>query len=231
MLPHVDGQQGPLAVAQRRVGVVGVDDLQAVGSGDQPRPAGREVPHRSRGEVAVERVQRAEAPFQSGQQLAGGRVDTIRAHRLPVEGVVPGLGRTVEQRRRHVGGDHDLLQRGIGLRRPGDGSVDAGHISGVMAAVVEAHGPLGDVGREPIEGVGEGGMLDSHRRHALFWGGIGGEDSNIRRTGDQPATTGGQPANRLVGRPTASTSAANSAPELDSPSVSTPAIEAAAVVM
>ena len=72
-------------------------------------------------------------------------------------------------------------------------------------------------------------MLDSHRGRGLSEGNRGRTRiyAGPAINGDNRRSTSKQ----VVGRPTASTSAANSAPELDSPSVSTPAIEAAAVVM
>jgi hypothetical protein len=73
------------------------DDLKLAAFDNQPCPAVGEVVHSLVREGFEQRVQRSEVALDRGEQsFAGGGL--LTGQRVPVETVVPGLGRIVEQR-------------------------------------------------------------------------------------------------------------------------------------
>ena len=146
MLPHVHGEQRRLAVAvgDRGVGVVGVDDVHAaVGGFHQPGPAGAEVAGRLGVELFLELIERAELLGDRFTQCTGRLAAAVGAQAVPVEGVVPDLRGLVEQTT--LGALDDLFQGFAFVVGPFDQIVELGDVRVVVLTVMILERLFGDV--------------------------------------------------------------------------------------
>ncbi len=112
MLPHIAGQNGPLAIFERRARVARLLDGEVpVGVLDQPGPARAEQRDRRVAELLLEGGEPAEALVDGVGQRAARLAAALGRQAVPVEGVVPDLSRVVEDPPRRL--LDDLLQRQV----------------------------------------------------------------------------------------------------------------------
>src|SRR5260221_8598343 len=97
MLPHVDREQRGLPIDKRCVGVCGPGHLECIAVEHQPGPAAAKLPDGSGAELLGEAGVATEVTVDPFGDLANRHAAAGRLQRAPVEGVVPGLGRIVEQ--------------------------------------------------------------------------------------------------------------------------------------
>src|SRR5690606_21664403 len=112
VFPDITGQQRLVGRGERRGGIAGVDDVErTVGLLDQPGPARAEVAGGGLVEGVFEGVEAASLAVDGVGQLAGGRAARVGSQAVPVERVVPDLGRIVE----HAAGRllDDVFERGV----------------------------------------------------------------------------------------------------------------------
>ncbi len=110
---------------------------------------------------------------------------------VPVEGVVPHLGRVVEDRRLvRLSRDrtHDLHERLFGELRPRDGLVQVVDVGAVVLSVVKGNGVRGDGGGEGVVFKWEFGQFDGH---GFPWGGRRGLGAGVRGERGQGGGAGG----------------------------------------
>ena len=140
MLPHIHSQQGNNAlVGKRRGRVAGVDDSHtAIRALHQPGPAGAEIVDGTVGKLLLESGERAERLVNSRSHGSAGVAATVRAQAVPVEGVVPDLGRVVEDAA--LGGGDHLFQCLVGKVGALDKTVQFVDIGLVVLAVVKFQG-------------------------------------------------------------------------------------------
>ena len=92
MFPDIDRQQGRLAVGDRGIGIVAIDDVDAtLGGLDQPGPARTEVGRRLGVECILERIEGAELGVDGLGQFSRRLATAVGRQAVPVEGVIPYL--------------------------------------------------------------------------------------------------------------------------------------------
>jgi len=128
----------------------------------QPGPAGAEVAGGGFAELILELGHRAERLVDRVGELAGGFAATVRAHRVPVESVVPGLRGVVEDAAGRLA--DDVLEFRVGELGAFDLLVEVGHIGLVVLAVVVLERLGGDVRLQCILFVRKRGKFDGHER-------------------------------------------------------------------
>ena len=164
MLPHIEGEERRLAMDQRGIGIGGGADLQLAVGQREPSPATAELTDRGLLEILGKSGETAEILLDRLSQRPAG-LAALGRHRIPQEGVIPGLGGIVEERglillaRRRP---HDLLQalvREIGI---GDQLIGLVHIGLVVFAMVEFQGGFADMRLERIQRIGKLRQFDGH---------------------------------------------------------------------
>jgi hypothetical protein len=95
VLPDINGQEGLVPAGEGVSGVGGVEDGDVVLVLGKPGPAGAEVGHCLVGELLEEFVDGAPLGYDDFLELALG-FGLVGGDAVPVEGVVPVLGRVVE---------------------------------------------------------------------------------------------------------------------------------------
>src|SRR5688572_16469146 len=154
MLPDVAGEQRLLALSQRILGVVAGDDREAAVDLHQPSPSRAELLDRRLAELLLEVGERAEALPDRVRDLAARLASAARLHTVPVEGVVPGLRRVVEQLARRRGADQ-ILERLVRLRLAFGQPVEGVDVVPVVLAVVILERLSRDVRSETALGIGK----------------------------------------------------------------------------
>jgi hypothetical protein len=97
MFPDIHGQQRFGIAGQRRASVAGGDNAQAaIAVFNQPCPASTKVLRRRVGKLRFELCKAAEGLIDSGCQLTFRFAARIRREAVPVESMVPDLGRIVK---------------------------------------------------------------------------------------------------------------------------------------
>src|ERR671912_623146 len=98
VLPDVEREQRGLAVLEREVGVLGLEDLEAVVALREPGPTRAEQGLGLVGEGLLEVVDRPERLLERRADVAVGIAAAAGSHAAPEERVVPGLRGVVEHR-------------------------------------------------------------------------------------------------------------------------------------
>src|SRR5690606_11367241 len=96
-------------------------------------------------------------------QLAAGFAAAVGREAVPVESVVPDLGRVVEHTARRL--LDDVFKRSGFELSTGDEIVQVGDICLMVLSVVEFQGLFGDGGSQSIDGIRKGRKLKSHVRY------------------------------------------------------------------
>ena len=170
MLPHIHGEQGGLAVGQGEIGIRGFCYLQGAILQHQPGPAAAELGGSGGLELLHKRLKTAEIGIDLFGQGAAGAAAAAGLEALPVEAVIPHLGRVVEHPRLAgiAGHGQDRFLQALALQlRTRHQVVQVVDVGVVVLAMVELQRGAGDVRLKGIERVRQFGQLVSH-------GGCGG---------------------------------------------------------
>ena len=142
------------------IGVGGLHDCELAVLLDQPGPAGTELGETGVGDLGLELIERAEVGVDAIGEHTGGGATAVGRQAVPEEGVVPDLGRVVEQA--GLGAHDDLLERLRGVVGAVDQLVEVVDVGLVVLAVVVLEGLGADVRGEGILGVRKGGKFEGH---------------------------------------------------------------------
>src|SRR6266567_4544705 len=97
VLPDIDRQEGRLSADERHFGVGGAHDLERIPVNDEPGPSAAELLHRGGDEFLLDGVETAEFRLDPVGERTARLAPALGLERTPVEGVIPGLCRIVEQ--------------------------------------------------------------------------------------------------------------------------------------
>src|SRR6185437_6107077 len=144
-------------------------------------PAAAELRDRGLLELLLELVEAAEGLVDALGEIAGGLAAAARLHAIPEEGVIPHLGRVVEDAGLAVvlgGRADDLLERLARHRRVLGEIVERRDIGLMMLVVMEFERARRGVRLERILGVRQGREFESHLFLVLF--GCSGEAARFK---------------------------------------------------
>src|SRR5690606_18977264 len=173
VLPHIEAEDGGIAVHHRRVlvGRAGDGELSVFGD-DKPRPAAAEAGGCRLGEGFFKRLEAAEGLVDGGRELTRGLLGAAGLHDLPKERVVVMATPVVADGgadvfRYAVKVLEELLDAllgevGMALQR----GVEVVDVSSVVLIVMDPHRLLVDVGLQRVVIVGQRWQLVSHRTNS-----------------------------------------------------------------
>ena len=141
MLPDIDGQQRRQAGnLDRGLGVSGSADGEPVAFDAQPGPTAAELANRRRNHVLAEGGVTPEGSVDGGSKDAAGPTAPAGSQAMPIKTVIPDLGGVVEQGRlgRSIGAAaQDRDEGSVGRWLSGQQPVERGHVTGMMAMIME----------------------------------------------------------------------------------------------